>query len=88
MPGQGVGNVANVGASLESRDVRTRYGIVKDRLVRAADDVRQAGAFVALTRASGSVKPILVTATAAGFPVRLPARALRRPSSPACSPEK
>jgi ABC-type glutathione transport system ATPase component len=85
MPGQGVENVANVGASLESRDVRKSYGIAKDRLVRAAVDVGlsiEVGAFVALTGASRSRKPTLVTATAARFP----ARALRR--LPTCSPEK
>jgi hypothetical protein len=31
MPGQGVGNVANVGASLEPREVRKSFGIAKDR---------------------------------------------------------
>jgi len=55
--------VGNVGASLELRDVRKSYGIGKDRLVRAADDVSltiEAGAFVALTGASGSGKSTLL----------------------------
>jgi ABC-type lipoprotein export system ATPase subunit len=59
--------VANVGASLESREVRKRSGIARERLVRAAHDVSltiEAGAFVALTGASGSRKSTLVTATA------------------------
>ncbi len=48
-----------IGASLELRGVCKSYGIGKDRLVRAADDVSltiEAGAFVALTGASGSGK--------------------------------
>jgi len=60
MPGQGVENVANLGASLDSREVRKSYGIAKDPLVRAADDVSlpiEVGAFVALTQASGSFQP-------------------------------
>jgi ABC-type lipoprotein export system ATPase subunit len=59
--------VANVWAYLDSREVRKRYGIAKDRLVRAAHDVSltiEAGAFVALTWASGSSEATLVTATA------------------------
>jgi ABC-type glutathione transport system ATPase component len=87
MPGQGVENVPNVRASLESREVRKSYGIPKDRLVRAAHDVSltiEAGAFAALTGASGSSKSTLVTATAALFP----ARALRRLPPPICSPKK
>jgi hypothetical protein len=54
VPGQGVENVANGGASLESREVRKSYGIAKDRLVRAADDVSliiEAAAGAALTAA-------------------------------------
>ena len=50
MPGQGVENVGRVGASLELREVRKRYGIGEDRLVRAADDISltiEVGAFVA-----------------------------------------
>jgi hypothetical protein len=31
--------VGNVGASVELRGIRKSYGIGKDRLVRAADDV-------------------------------------------------
>jgi ABC-type glutathione transport system ATPase component len=82
----GVENVPNVGASLESREVRKSCGIPKDRLVRAAHDVSltiEAGAFVALTTASGSSKSTLVTATAALFP----ARALHRLPPPAYSPK-
>src|SRR5215469_12940517 len=59
----GVECVGNVGASLELRDIRKNYGIAKDRLVRAADDVSltiDAGAFVALTGASGSGKSTLL----------------------------
>jgi putative ABC transport system ATP-binding protein len=55
--------VGNVGASLELRDVRKTYGIGKDRLVRAADEVSltiEAGAFVAFTGASGSGKSTLL----------------------------
>jgi putative ABC transport system ATP-binding protein len=51
--------VGNVGASVELRGVGKSYGIGKDRLVRAADDVSlaiEAGAFVALSGASGSGK--------------------------------
>lgn len=54
----------NVGASLESREVRESYGIPKDRLVRAADDVSlaiEADGFAALTGAPGSNKSTLVT---------------------------
>jgi ABC-type glutathione transport system ATPase component len=87
MPGQGVENVPNVGASLESREVRKSYGIPKDRLVRAAHDVSltiEAGAFAAVTGASGSSTSTLITATAGLFP----ARALRRLPPPTCSPKK
>ena len=52
-----------VGTSLELRGIRKSYGIGKDRLVRAADDVSltiDAGAFVALTGASGSGKSTLL----------------------------
>jgi putative ABC transport system ATP-binding protein len=55
--------VANDSASLELRGVCKSYGIGKDRLVHAADDVSltiQAGAFVALTGASGSGKSTLL----------------------------
>jgi putative ABC transport system ATP-binding protein len=55
--------VENVGAALELRDVCKSYGIGKDRIVRAADDVSltiDAGAFVALTGASGSGKSTLL----------------------------
>jgi putative ABC transport system ATP-binding protein len=55
--------VGNVAASVELRGVRKSYGIGKDRLVRAADDVSltiEAGAFVALTGASGSGKSTLL----------------------------
>jgi putative ABC transport system ATP-binding protein len=55
--------VENVGAALELRDVFKSYGIGKDRIVRAADDVSltiDAGAFVALTGASGSGKSTLL----------------------------
>jgi len=55
--------VKNVGAALELRDVCKSYGIGKDRIVRAADDVSMtidAGAFVALTGASGSGKSTLL----------------------------
>jgi len=55
--------VGNAGASLELRDICKSYGIGKDRLVRAADDVSltiEAGAFVALTGASGSGKSTLL----------------------------
>jgi putative ABC transport system ATP-binding protein len=61
--GQGVENVENAGASLELRAIRKSYGIAKDQLVRAADDVSltiEAGAFVALTGASGSGKSTLL----------------------------
>ena len=52
-----------VGASLELRGVAKSYGIGKDRLVTAADDVSlsiEAGTFVALTGASGSGKSTLL----------------------------
>ncbi len=55
--------MGNVGASLELRGICKSYGIAKDRLVRAADDVSltiEAGAFVALTGASGSGKSTLL----------------------------
>ncbi len=55
--------MGNVGASLELRGIRKSYGIDKDRLVCAADDVSltiEAGAFVALTGASGSGKSTLL----------------------------
>jgi putative ABC transport system ATP-binding protein len=55
--------VENLGAALELRDVCKSYGIGKDRIVRAADDVSltiAAGAFVALTGASGSGKSTLL----------------------------
>jgi putative ABC transport system ATP-binding protein len=55
--------VGNSGASLEVRGICKSYGISKDRLVRAADDVSltiEAGAFVALTGASGSGKSTLL----------------------------
>jgi putative ABC transport system ATP-binding protein len=55
--------VGNPGASLELRGIRKSYGIGKDRLVHAADDVSltiEAGAFVALTGASGSGKSTLL----------------------------
>jgi putative ABC transport system ATP-binding protein len=55
--------VENVGASLELRGICKSYGLGKDRLVRAADDVSlsiEAGAFVALTGASGSGKSTLL----------------------------
>jgi putative ABC transport system ATP-binding protein len=55
--------VGNVGASLELRSVCKSYGLAKDRLVRAADDVSltiDPGAFVALTGASGSGKSTLL----------------------------
>jgi putative ABC transport system ATP-binding protein len=55
--------VADVGASLELRGVAKSYGIGKDRLVTAADDVSltiEPGAFVALTGASGSGKSTLL----------------------------
>jgi putative ABC transport system ATP-binding protein len=55
--------VGNAGASVELRGIRKSYGIGKDRLVRAADDVSLtigAGAFVALTGASGSGKSTLL----------------------------
>jgi putative ABC transport system ATP-binding protein len=55
--------VGNVGASVELRGVGKSYGIGKDRLVRAADDVSlaiEAGAFVALSGASGSGKSTLL----------------------------
>jgi hypothetical protein len=88
MPGQGVENVPNVGASLESREVGKSYRIAKDRLVREADDVSltiEAGPFAAVTGAvSGLSEPTLVSATAA----RIPARAMRHLPPPACSPEK
>jgi putative ABC transport system ATP-binding protein len=54
---------ANTGVALELRGVRKSYGIAKDRLVTAADDVTleiDAGAFVALTGASGSGKSTLL----------------------------
>ena len=50
-------------ASLQLQDVCKSYGIAKDRLVRAADDVSltvEAGAFIALTGASGSGKSTLL----------------------------
>jgi putative ABC transport system ATP-binding protein len=55
--------VADAGAALELRGVGKSYGIGKDRLVTAADDVSltiEAGAFVALTGASGSGKSTLL----------------------------
>lgn len=55
--------MGNAGASLELRDVRESYGIGKERLACAADDVSltvEAGAFVALTGASGSGKSTLL----------------------------
>lgn len=55
--------MGNVGASLELRGTCKSYGIGKDRLVRAADDVSltiEAGSFVALTGASGSGKSTLL----------------------------
>jgi putative ABC transport system ATP-binding protein len=55
--------VENVGAALELRDVCKSYGIGKDRIVRAADDVSltiDVGALVALTGASGSGKSTLL----------------------------
>ena len=55
--------MGNIGASLELRGIRKSYGIGKDRLVRAADDVSltiEAGAFVALSGASGSGKSTLL----------------------------
>jgi putative ABC transport system ATP-binding protein len=61
--GQGVENVGNVGASLELRGISKSYGLAKDQLVHAADDVSltiEAGAFVALTGASGSGKSTLL----------------------------
>jgi putative ABC transport system ATP-binding protein len=55
--------VGNAGASVELRGICKSYGIGKDRLVRAADDVSLtvgAGAFVALTGTSGSGKSTLL----------------------------
>jgi putative ABC transport system ATP-binding protein len=55
--------VGHAGASLELRGVCKSYGIGRDQLVRAADDVTitiEAGAFVALTGASGSGKSTLL----------------------------
>ncbi len=55
--------MADVGASIELRGVCKSYGIGKDRLVRAADEVSfsvLAGAFVALTGACGSGKSTLL----------------------------
>jgi putative ABC transport system ATP-binding protein len=55
--------VGNVGASVELRGICKSYGIGKDRLVHAADDVSlaiEAGTFVALTGASGSGKSTLL----------------------------
>ena len=55
--------MGNVGASLELRGICKSYGVGKDRLVRAADDVSltiEAGAFIALTGASGSGKSTLL----------------------------
>jgi putative ABC transport system ATP-binding protein len=55
--------VGSVGAAVELRGICKSYGIAKDRLVRAADDVSLtvgAGGFVALTGASGSGKSTLL----------------------------
>ena len=55
--------MGNAGASVELRGICKSYGIGKDRLVRAADDVSLtvgAGAFVALTGTSGSGKSTLL----------------------------
>ena len=52
-----------VGAALELRGISKSYGIGKDTLVRAADDVSltiEPGGFVALTGASGSGKSTLL----------------------------
>ena len=79
--------MGDTGASLELRGISKSYGISKDRLVRAADEVSltvASGAFIALTGASGSSKSTLATATAGLFP----AWALRRLPPPACSPRK
>jgi putative ABC transport system ATP-binding protein len=59
-PGAGTGHA---GVALDLRGVRKSYGIAKDRLAHAADDVTlaiPAGAFVALTGASGSGKSTLL----------------------------
>ncbi len=55
--------MGNIGAALELRGIRKGYGIGRNRLVRAADDVSltiEAGAFVALAGASGSGKSTLL----------------------------
>ena len=55
--------MAETSEFLELRGISKSYGIAKDQLVRAADDVTlsiRAGAFVALTGASGSGKSTLL----------------------------
>ena len=55
--------MAETSEFLELRGISKSYGIAKDQLVRAADDVTlsiSAGAFVALTGASGSGKSTLL----------------------------
>ena len=55
--------MAETNEFLELRGISKSYGIAKDQLVRAADDVTlsiSAGAFVALTGASGSGKSTLL----------------------------
>ncbi len=54
---------AAVGAAIELRGVSKRYGIAKDRSVKAADNIDlsiPAGAFVAVAGASGSGKSTLL----------------------------